>query len=76
MISKDKMKQEAINYTMHFNEDFKHVSFTNGRYSDWIKLSYKRAIEWVEAGVQDLDCRSKKEMLELLNQWIKEKGVK
>ena len=71
MLTLEQMKERVSNYMILFDEDLKEVSITKGSgQTTWVTISTKRAIEWVEAGIDDLDCRSKNEMLELLNSWL------
>lgn len=68
MLSIAQMKEQAPKYQLCFVEDSKQVFLIKPK-SD-MKLSSERAIEWVNAGVDDLDCRSKEQMLMLLNSWL------
>lgn len=73
MLTLEQMKERVDNYMITFDVDFKEASITKGAgQTTWVTVSNKRAIQWVEAGIQDLDCRSKERMLELLNTWIRE----
>lgn len=73
MLTLEQMKERVLNYQMSFDEDFKEVLITHGSgQTTWVKVSYDRAIDWVNVGIDDLDCRSKDEMLELLNKWKRE----
>ena len=66
----DQMKQEVSKYQMWFDQNDKKVFITKGSgQTTWVKVSYKRALQWVEVGIDDLDCRSKEEMIELINSW-------
>lgn len=66
----DQMKQEVSKYQIWFDEDSQKVFITKGSgQTTWVKVSYKRALQWIEAGINDLDCRSKQEMNEIVNSW-------
>lgn len=68
MLSTAQMKEQAPNYSLCFCEDVKVVYLIKSKGD--VKISIERAIEWVNAGVDDLDCRSKEQMLTLLNSWL------
>ena len=68
MLSTAQMKEQAPNYSLCFIEDSKIVCLIKPKGD--VKLSIERAIEWVNAGIDDLDCRSKEQMLEILNSWL------
>jgi len=73
MLTLEQMKERVDNYMITFDVDFKEASITKGiGQTTWVTVSNKRAMQWVEAGIQDLDCRSKERMLELINTWIRE----
>ena len=67
MLSLEQMKQQVEKYQLWFNEDAQRVYLLKDKGN--VKLSIVRAIDWVNAGIDDLDCRSKDEMLKLLNSW-------
>jgi len=73
MLNQEKMKEQVHKYQLCFIEDSKIVCLIKPKGD--VKLSIERAIEWVNAGIDDIDCRSKKEMLEMLNTWL-EGGTK
>ena len=75
MLSPERMKEQAPKYQIYFDEDTKEALIAKDSNQTWVKVSIKRAIDWVNAGIDDLDCRSKKEMLEMLNTWL-EGGTK
>lgn len=64
----DKMKEQARNYLLEIKEEEKRCYLLKSKGE--VEITPKRAIEWVNADIDDLDCRSKKEMLEILNSWI------
>lgn len=66
----EEMREEAKKYMLAFGEDSKEVWLIKRQ--GYVGITAKRAIDWVLAGIDDLDCRSEKEMLDLLNQWILE----
>lgn len=68
MLNTEKMLQQVKNYQLEILENSKEI-FLNKPSGD-VKLTVKRAIEWVNVGIKDLDCRSKEEMLELFNSWL------
>ena len=71
MLTLEQMKERVADYMIEFDVDFKEASITKGSgQTTWVTVSTKRAIQWVEAGIEDLDCRSKERMLELLNSWL------
>jgi len=72
MLSPERMKEQVYNYQISFDERIKeaYVIKGSGNSSKWVKVTTQRAIEWVNAGIDDIDCRSKKEMLEMLNSWL------
>jgi hypothetical protein len=67
MLSVDKMKDQVSKYMLSFDISSKEVYLIKPRGD--VKISTERAIEWVEVGIDDLDCRSKVRMLEILNSW-------
>jgi hypothetical protein len=70
MLKLEQMKEQVSNYMIEFNEVFKEVRVTKGSgQTNSVKVSIKRAMEWIEVGIKDLDCRSKQEMLDLLDSW-------
>lgn len=70
MLSKEKMVQQVSKYQISFDMENKEVFIAKDGNDDWVNLTYKRAIEWVEAGIDDLDCRSQEKMLTILNSWV------
>lgn len=70
MLSNENMRAEAKKYLIEINEEERSIAITKGRHSNWISISVTRAIEWVNAGIEDLEGKSKKQMLEILNGWI------
>jgi hypothetical protein len=66
----EQMREDARKYMLAFGEDSKEVWLMKGQ--SFVTITAKRAIDWVMAGIDDLDCRSEEEMLELLNQWLSE----
>ena len=72
MLTLEKMKERVSKYQMYFDDDFKEVLITQGvGQTRWVKVSYDRARQWIEAGIDDLDCKSKEQMLELIDSWEK-----
>lgn len=70
MLTLEKMKEQVNNYQITFDEYSKEAFITKGfGQTNWVKVSIKRAIDWVNVGIDDIDCRDKKEMLDLLNSW-------
>ena len=68
MLNQEKMKEQVHKYQLCFIEDSKIVCLIKPKGD--VELSIERAIEWVNAGIDDLDCRSKEQMLEILNSWL------
>ena len=68
MLNNEKMLQEVKSYQLEIMEDTKEIYLS--KRSGAVKLSIKRAIEWVNLGITDLDCRTKSEMLKLFNSWL------
>lgn len=64
----EQMREDAKKYLLAFGE--KEVWLVKG--NGYVEITAKRAIDWVLAGIDDLDCRSEQKMLDLLNEWIKE----
>lgn len=70
MLKLEQMKEQVSNYMIEFDEVFKEVNITKGSgQTSWVTVSIERAIQWVEAGIKDNDCRTKQEMLDLLESW-------
>lgn len=69
MLTPERMKEVVPNYLIQIDEDTKSIAITKGGRSDWIRISVKRAIDWVNAGIEDLDGRSQDELLEILENW-------
>lgn len=67
MLTLEQMKNKLDDYQLAFVEDEKMIYLIKSK--GQVKLSIERAIEWVNAGIDDLDCRTKNQMLELLNSW-------
>jgi len=70
MVKKEQMQLEALKYLLSFEEWNKTVFLVKRKGA--VKLTYKRALEWVEAGIEDLGCRSKEEMIGLLKNWTED----
>lgn len=72
MLTLQQMEQQVDKYLLEFIEDDKEIYLlkTKGE----VKITCERALQWIEAGITDLDCRRKNEMIELINEWIQEKG--
>lgn len=70
MLKPEQMKEHAHRYLIEFDEISKQVVLTKDTSKSGVLISTKRAIQWVNAGVEDLECRTKEEMLELLNSWL------
>lgn len=72
MLTLQQMEQQVDKYLLEFIEDDKQIYLlkTKGE----VVITCERALQWVEAGIKDLDCRRKNEMIELINEWIEEKG--
>lgn len=70
MRTPEQMKGDAQKYLLAFDEDDKQVWLVKG--NGYVELRAKRAIDWVLAGINDLDCRSEEKMLEILKRWISE----
>lgn len=70
MLKPEQMKEQAPRFLIEFDEISKQVVLTKDTSKSGVLISTKRAIQWVNAGVEDLECRSKEEMLELLNSWL------
>jgi hypothetical protein len=68
MVQKEQMKLEALKYLLSFETWNQTVFLVKKKGA--VKLTYQRALEWVEAGIDDLECRSKEEMIDLLNTWM------
>ena len=68
MIKSNHMEEQAQKYCLGFVLDDKEVYLC--KHQSDVKLTTKRAIDWVNAGITDLDCRSKEKMLEILNSWL------
>lgn len=64
MLSQEKMKEQAQKYMLTIEKDGTPYILKR---TAWVKVSTKRAIEWVNAGIDSLEGYSKSEMLELLN---------
>lgn len=70
MLTLEQMKKQVSKCQLSFDEENKEVWITKGTgQTNWVQLSYDRAIEWINVGIDDIDCRSKEEMLKLLNSW-------
>lgn len=69
MLSREKMKERIKKYdwVLWFDETMRKV-YLNFE----VKLSYQRALEWIEVGITDFDCRTKEQMIELINSWMEE----
>ena len=67
MLSQNKMKEQARKYILTIESDgTAYILKSNA----WVKVSIKRAIEWVNAGIDSLEGYSKEEMLKLLNTYL------
>ena len=75
MLSNEKMRDQASKYLIDVCEEYKECVITRGGNSNWVAVSLKRALQWVEAGIEDLNCKSQKEMKELIEGWLAE-GLK
>ena len=74
MLSLERMKEQVKDYQIYFDESDEKVYITKGSgMTNWIKISYKRALKWINVGIDDLDCRSKQEMINLISLWEGEK---
>lgn len=72
MLTQLQMKEQVQNYQICFDTDRKQASIIKGSgQGTWLNISIERAIDWVNAGIDDLDCRTKEEMLTLLKSWLK-----
>lgn len=69
MLKPEQMKERANEYELYFYESAKEVYISHNG-DEYVKIKPQRAKLWVEAGIQDLDCRTKQEMLDLLNSWL------
>ena len=75
MLTLEQMKERVSKYLMEFDEDLKRILITHGvGQTRWVEVTYKRARQWVEAGIDDIDCKSKEKMLELINTWENQKN--
>lgn len=73
MLTKDEMLKQVSNYQIYLDERRKEALITKGAgMTSWVKVSHERALQWIHAGIDDLDARDKEDMLILVNQWIKE----
>jgi hypothetical protein len=70
MLTVEQMKLQASNYMLDISEDTKNVYLLKTKGD--VKISHKRALDWANAGISDLDCRSKQEMIDLFTSWIEE----
>ena len=70
MKSVEQMKLEAKKYLLSIDDSAGEVYLV--KKSGYVQISAKRAIDWVNAGIDDLDCRSTERLLEILNKIIKE----
>jgi hypothetical protein len=71
MLNPEKMK-EAVrnnNYMIEILDSDKEAYLIKTAHNQ-VKITTNRAIAWVEAGIKDLDCRSKEEMLKILRSWL------
>jgi hypothetical protein len=74
MLTVEKMKEQLEDYQMWFDESQKKVYIAKGCGTvNWVKVSYKRALQWIQVGIDDLDCRTEEEMINLINSWGGEK---
>lgn len=73
MLNREQMKQriKEEDYCLCIYEEDEQVWLLKHRGE--VRITPQRAIEWVEAGIEDLDCRSKETMLEVLNDLVKRK---
>lgn len=67
MLNQQKMTEQVSRYQMGFVLDSKEVFIIKDSNDEWVKVSYKRAVEWINAGIDDIDCRSKEQMLKLVS---------
>lgn len=71
MLTLEKMKEQVNKFQITFDEYSKEAFVTKGLgQTNWVKVSIERAIDWVNVGIEDIDCRDKQDMLDLLNSWI------
>lgn len=70
MLNSVRMNEQVSKYLMSIEDDCKKVYIVKDGSQNWVKISTERAIEWVNAGIEDIDCRSKEEMLQILNSWL------
>lgn len=70
MLNQQKMTEQVSKYQMGFVLDTKEVFIIKDSNDEWVKVSYKRAVEWINAGIDDIDCRSKEQMLKLVSSWM------
>lgn len=68
MLKQEQMKEQVNKYQIEISEWNQTVYLLKPK--GQVKLSTARAIAWVEAGIDDLDCRSKEQMLEILKSWL------
>lgn len=67
MIKQEQMKIEATKYLLSL-EDWCQTAFLIKSKGD-VKVSHKRAIEWINAGIDSFEGYSKQEMLDIINSW-------
>jgi fructosamine-3-kinase len=73
MLTNEQMKRQIKEYQITFDLDTKEAYITKGAgQTQWVKVSNSRALQWIHAGIDDLDARDKADMIELINQWIEE----
>ena len=68
MLNPERMKEQAPKYQLSIDSYSKEVYLIKS--SGDVQISTKRAIGWVNAGIDDLDRRSKEQMLEILKSWL------
>lgn len=73
MKSVEQMRLDANKYLLQIYEDDGECYLVKN--SGFVKVSVKRAIDWVNAGITDIDCRDTNKMLTILNTMLA-KGVK
>lgn len=70
MKSVEQMKLEASKYLLQIYKNDGECYLV--KHSGYVKISVKRAIDWVNAGIKDIDCKDTNKMLEVLNTMLEE----
>lgn len=68
MLKSQNMKNHLKDYLLIIDTYSHEISLMKNN-GDSVNITPKRAMEWVLEGIQELECKTKAEMISILNNW-------